>query len=87
MGKDSLANVLKKGVELTKEIVAEILSTDSDLLTEIGMHDQYHRLNMIKSIVFSFISIKGKQLCRSENIDNSTMIRHKNTKEVIFKHE
>lgn len=87
LAKDSLCNVLKNSVPLTNEIVSEIFVSESKLLEEIAMHDEHHRLNMIKTIVFSFISIKGKHLCRTTNIETSTFIRHKNTKEILFKHE
>ena len=87
LAKDDLCNVLKSAVNLTKNIVAEIYVSNTELLSEIGLHDEQHRLNMIKTIVFTMISLKGKHLCRTTNIETSTMIRHKNTKEVIFKHE
>lgn len=85
--KENLCNVLKLGKHLTNEIVAEILSSDCDLFNEIALHDNQHRLKLIKTIVFSFISLKGKHLCRTQNIESSTLIRHKNTKEVLFRHE
>ena len=85
--KDSLCNVLKCGKSITNEIVAEILSSETNLLQEIALHDQQHRLKLLKIIVFSFISLKGKHLCRTENIKCSTLIRHKNTKQVLFLHE
>lgn len=87
LSKDNICDVLKCSVQLTNEIVSEILSSESTVLEEISLHDKYHRLKMLKTIVFSFISIKGKHLCRSQNIEDSTLIRHRNTKQIIFKHE
>jgi hypothetical protein len=75
------------GVELTKEIVAEILCSRSDLLDEVAIHDKAHKVLLIKKIVFSFISVKGKHLCRSINNEQNSLIRHYHTKNVIFKHE
>lgn len=87
IAKDGLCNVLKNSVSLTNEIVSEIFISDSKLLEEISIHDEHHRLRIIKTIVFSFISIKGKHLCRTTNVETSTLIRHKNTKMILFKHE
>jgi len=79
--------VLSLGLEITNEIVAEILASHSELLQEIGIHDQNHQPILMKKIVFSFITMKGKHLCRTFNIEQNTMIRHSNTKTVLFKHE
>ena len=87
VAKESLPKVLSYGVEITKEIVAEILANMSDLLQEISLHDEHHRVNMLRKIVFSFISMKGKHMCRSVNMEQTTLIRHKNTKQILFKHE
>ena len=87
LAKDNLCTVLKSAVNLTKNIIAEIFVSNTDLLSEVGLHDEKHRLNMVKTVVFTMISLKGKDLYRTTNIETSTMIRHKNTKEVIFKHE
>ena len=81
VAKESLPKVLSYGVEITKEIVAEILANMSDLLQEISLHDEHHK------IVFTFISMKGKHLCRNINLEKVALIRHKNTKQILFKHE
>ena len=83
----TLCDVLKCGKNITNEIVAEILSSESTILQEIVLHDEEHRLRLLKTIVFSFISLKGKHLCSTHNIESSTMTRHKNTKQVLFLHE
>ena len=75
------------GIELTKEIVAEILCSHSELLEEISYHDKSHKAGLVKKIVFSFLSIKGKHLCRTTNIEQNSLSRHKKTKAVLFKHE
>ena len=82
-----MPEVLKLGLEMTKEIVAEILCSYPQLLEEIVLHDQNHKVLILKKIVFSFMSLKGKHLCRSANIEGKSLIRHKKTKEVLFKHE
>ena len=41
VAKESLPKVLSYGVEITKEIVAEILANMSDLLQEISLHDEH----------------------------------------------
>ena len=70
-------------------MVAELLcnTSMSDLLKEVSLHDEHHRVNMLRKIVFSFISMKGKHMCRSVNMEQTTLIRHKNTKQILFKHE
>jgi len=78
--------ILKLGLEITKEIV-EVLCNHPDLLEEIGFHDQNHKLILLKKIVFGFVSIKGKHLCKSVNIEENSLLRHKKTKEILFSHE
>ena len=51
VAKESLPKVLSYGVEITKEIVAEILANMSDLLQEISLHDEHHRVNLLKGAV------------------------------------
>ena len=46
-----------------------------------------YRKRVDGKIVFSFISMKGKHMCRSVNMEQTTLIRHKNTKQILFKHE
>ena len=89
MAKESLSKVLSYGIEITKDIVAELLcnTSMSDLLKEVSLHDEHHRVNMLRKIVFSFISMKGKHMCRSVNMEQTALIRHKNTKQILFKHE
>ena len=87
MASQSLGKVLSCGIEMTKDIVAELICNDSELFKEIGLHDKNHRIMLMKKIVFSFISIKGKHRCRSVNYEESSLTRHKKTKEIIFKHE
>jgi hypothetical protein len=79
--------VLQLGIEFTKEIVAEIIINHRDLFEELTFHDKTHKITILKKIVFSFISIKGKHVCRCVNSEQNSLIRHKKTKEVIFKHE
>ena len=83
----NLSKVLSYGVEITKDIVAELLCNMSDLLKEISLHDEHHRANMLTKIVFSFISLKGKHMCRNVNVEQNTLIRHRSTKQILFKHE
>ena len=83
----TLCDVLKCGKNITNEIVAEILSSENTILQEIALHDEQHRLRLLKTVVFSLISLKGKHLCRTQNIESSTMARHTNTKQVLFLHE
>ena len=83
----TLADVLKCGIEITKEIVAEILCSHPQLLQEISLHDQKHKVVLIKKIVFCFLTIKGKHLCRNVNVEENTLIRHTKTKEILFKHQ
>jgi hypothetical protein len=33
------------------------------------------------------VTIKGKHLCRSINIEQNSLVWHKKTKDVLFKHE
>ena len=89
MAKESLSKVLSYGIEITKDIVAELLcnTSMSDLLKEVSSHDEHDRVNMLRKIVFSFISMKGKHMCRSVNMEQTILIRHKNTKQILFKHE
>ena len=87
VAKESLPKVFSYGVEITKEIVAEILANMSDLLQEISLHDEHHRVNLLNKIMFTFISMKGKHLCRNINLEKVALIRHKNTKQILFKHE
>lgn len=79
--------MLAVGIELTKEIVAEILCTHGELFEEIAIHDRSHKVSLLKKIVFNFISIKGKHLCRTVNCEQNSLMRHKKTKAVLFQHE
>jgi hypothetical protein len=83
----TLSEILRLGIQLTNEIVAEILCSHAELLEEVGLHDQSHKAVLVKKIVFSFITIKGKHICRTTNIEENTLIRHQNTKTVLFRHE
>jgi hypothetical protein len=87
MKNKSLHEVLKLGIELTKEIVAEILCNHCDMFEEVTFHDKTHKITLLKKIVFSFISIKGKHLCRTVNSEQNSLIRHLKTKQVFFQHE
>ena len=89
MAKESLSKVLSYGIEITKDIVAELLcnTSMSDLLKEVSLHDEHHRVNMLRKIVFSFISMKGKHIYRNVNIEENTLIQHKSTKQILFKDE
>ena len=82
-----LSKILNFGASLTKNILSEILCSNSSLLHEIDCHDKGHKVKLIKRVIFSFISIKGKHLCRSENKEINSLIRHSKTKEILFKHE
>ena len=83
----TIKQILIAGLEVTKEIVAEILTAHEELLEEIATHDQNHKAILIKRIVFSFVTIKSKHLCRTFNIEQNSLIRHQNTKTVLFQHE
>jgi len=83
----TIKQILIAGLEVTKEIVAEILTAREELLEEIAIHDQNHKAILIKRIVFSFVTIKSKHLCRTFNIEQNSLIRHQNTKTVLFQHE
>jgi len=82
-----IQEILSLGLEITKEIVAEILVSHEELLAEIAMHDPVHKANLMKKIVFSFITIKGKHLCKTVNIEENSLTRHQSKKNVLFKHE
>jgi hypothetical protein len=82
-----LKDILILGVEITNEIVAEILCSYPETLQEIALHDTAHQALLMKKIVFSFVTMKGKHLCRTANVEQNSLIRHKNTKTVLFKHE
>ena len=75
------------GNDLTTEILSELVLSGSPVLNEIDLHDKTHKLGLIKRIIFSFICIKGKHLSRSFNKEGNSMIRHSNTKRIIFSHE
>jgi hypothetical protein len=83
----SVSEILMLGIEITNEIVAEVLCSHNELLEEIALHDVQHKAVLVKKIVFSFITIKGKHICRTFNIEQNSLIRHHNTKTVLFKHE
>ena len=51
----NLSKVLRYGVEITKDIVAELLCNTSDLLIEISLHDEHIKANMLKKW-YSFLS-------------------------------
>jgi hypothetical protein len=82
-----VGKILMLGIKITNEIAAEILCSHSELLQEVALHDPNHKAILVKKIVFSFITIKGKHLCRTQNIEQNSLSRHQNTKEVLFKHE
>ena len=75
------------GKKLTDDIIGELLSSNSALLCEIDLHDKKHKMRVMKRIVFSFIGIKGRHLSRTVNKENSNMIRHCKTKEILFNHQ
>jgi hypothetical protein len=75
------------GMELVKEIAAEIICNNSELLEEVAMHDKMHKIVLLKKIIYSFTSTKGKHLCRVLNSEQNSLSRHKKTKEILFKHE
>jgi hypothetical protein len=79
--------ILMLGIEITNEIVAEILCSHPEMLEEIKMHNKNHQVILLKKVVFSFVTIKGKHLCRSINIEQNSLVRHQKTKDVLFKHE
>ncbi len=84
----NMAKVLNSGDCLVKEIVSEILCQDSNsLLAEIESHNKTHKAVLMKRIVFSFITIKGKHICRTYNQESNFMTRHRKIKSVIFMHE
>ena len=83
----TIKEILIAGLEVTKEILAEILIAHEDILEEIAIHDQKHKAILIQKIVFSFVTIKGKHLCRSFNIEENSLTRHKNMKTVLFQHK
>jgi hypothetical protein len=83
----NIKQILIGGLEFTNEVVAEILIAHEELLEEIAIHDAKHKAFLIQKIVFSFVTIKGKHLCRTFNIEENSLVRHKNTKTVIFQHE
>jgi hypothetical protein len=87
MKQKSLQEVLSMGMELVKEIVAEIICKNSELLEKVAMHDKMHRIGLLKKIVYSFTSMKGKHLCRNLNSEQNSLSRHQKTKEILFKHE
>lgn len=82
-----LQQVLGLAVEMTKDIVAEILSEPNEFFSEIAAHDPHHKMLLMKKIVFHFISLKGKHFCKTKNIEAKKLLRHRNTKEVLFNHE
>jgi len=82
-----LHQILKISIEMMTDIVAEILCSHAELLEEISLHDQKHKVSLMKKIVFSFLFIKGRHLCKSTNIEENSLTRHQKTKEVLFKHE
>ena len=52
-----LKDILILGIEITHEIVAEILCSHHEVLGEIAMHDKAHKVILLKKIVFSFVTI------------------------------
>ena len=84
---EGLSKTLNFGDTLLSNILSEILSHNSDLFSEIDLHDKKHKITLMKRIIFCFICIKGKHACRTWNKENNSLIRHSRTKEVIFKHE
>jgi hypothetical protein len=63
-----IKEILLLGIELTHDIVSELLCSHSEVLEEIGLHDKHHHVVLLKKIVFSFVNIKGKHICRTANI-------------------
>ena len=66
--KKSCADVkgLNSGDSLIKKIVFDLLCQDSNsVLAEIEDHNKIHKVVLMESIVFSFITIKGKHTCRT----------------------
>ena len=51
----NLSKVLSYGVEITKDIVAELLCNMSDLLKEISLHDKHQRVNMLKNGILVYL--------------------------------
>lgn len=83
----SVQKVFSLAVEMTNDIVSEILCDNNDLFLEIAAHDPYHKMSIMKKIVFSFIALKGKHFCKNKNIEQKSLVRHKKTKEILFSHE
>ena len=83
----SLCKTLNFIDSLVKDIVSEILCDHSYVLNEVDLHDKNHKVILIKRIIFIFLSLKGKHLCRTFNKESISMIRHRNTKQIIFKNE
>jgi len=83
----SIEKVLDQALEMTKDIVAEIVCDSDDIFKYVAVHDPFHKLVLLQKIVFSFICLKGKHICRMRNVEQKAMVRHKKTKEVIFMHE
>ena len=82
-----LSQILNFGDSLTNDILGEILCSNCSLLNEIDLHDKGHKIKLMKRLIFSFISIKGKHLCRTQNKEENSLIRHSKTKEIIFNQE
>ena len=78
--------VLSMAEEMMKDIVSEILCDENEFFMEIA-HDPQHKLVMLKKIVFSFISMKGKYICKSTNVQQNSLLRNKLTKQILFRHE
>ena len=79
--------VLSMAEEMMKDIVSEILCDENEFFMEIAAHDLQHKLVMLKKIVFSFISMKGKYICKSTNVQQNSLLRNKLTKQILFRHE
>ena len=79
--------VLRMAVEMMKDIVSEILCDENEFFMEIAAHDPEHKLAILKKIVFSFISMKGKYICNSTNVQQNSLLRNKLTKQILFRHE
>ena len=48
-----LPHVFSFALEMTKDIVAEILSSNDEYFQEIAAHSQQHKMSIIKKIVFN----------------------------------
>jgi len=59
ISEQGISTVLRQGIEITNEIVAELLCTDSDLFREISLHDKQHKVIILKKLYFPLYLSKG----------------------------